>query len=137
MRLFDREAGDDTQLAAIIEGFGEEVQRKALVQYHPPDAGHRPLWGLLLLTRSALHVIYGHGENWATRMIHPSPARQEAMTIPKDTITAVDLPPPPTGIWRLLGSGTGIATVRTKEGAAIRLEVDDDGEALLKALFEA
>jgi len=134
MGLFGGESTSDTQLGAIIAGLGEEVERKTLVQYHPPDSSRRPLWGLLLLTRSALHIVYGHGENWATRILQSTATEQETIAIPKDTITSIEIPPAPSGIRRLFGGPTRIATVRTKDGSAIRLEVDEEGAALLRTM---
>jgi len=133
MGIFGKEANGDTQLQAIIAGLGEEVQQKALVQYYPPDSGRRPMWGLALLTQSTLHIVYGHGENWATRIIQSSTMEQETIAIPRDTIADVELPTAPTGIRRLFSGPTRVATVRTRDGDAVRLEIDDDGESLLRA----
>lgn len=133
MGLFGKEAHSGTELQAIIAGFGEEVEQKALVQFYPPDSGRRPLWGLALLTRSTLHIVYGHGENWATRMIQSSSIEQETIAIPRNSIVAVELPPTPTGIRRLFNGPTRVATVRTSDGSAVRLEIDDEGESLLRA----
>ena len=60
----DRTATSLDQLVAEVPG---PIEGRALVQFRSEEAPDQELWGLLLLTPDALHVVYGEGAGWVFR----------------------------------------------------------------------
>lgn len=66
----------------------------------------RPVWGLVFITDSTLYIEPGSSSSWLQRVItsRPTPQAQERIAIPIDSMTKVDIPPPKTGLRRILAA---------------------------------
>jgi hypothetical protein len=72
-----------------------------------------PRWSLIFLTDSALYIQHGSSENWFQRLftMRRTAEDQERVRIPVASVTRVIVPPPKTGIYRLLSSPEVLVTV--------------------------
>jgi hypothetical protein len=121
-------------LEELLERIGEEVEERALVTYRRDEPGAAPFWGLLLLTPTAMHVIYGEHQHWLDRVVRRGPATHHLITVPYDTVVKVELPPPGNFVQRLLRGPTRPATVRRRDGDSFVLELDRDAARLVETL---
>ena len=106
-----KETSPEEYWADVAEEIGEPVRAYALARIAdvagPEQTGMlapRPEWGLVFITDSALYVERGSPPNWFQRLVmnrqgHEAPTR-DAIRI--DSMTKVIIPPPRTGLRRIL-----------------------------------
>lgn len=132
-----KETSPEEYWAAIAEEVGEPVRAYALARLIDVDGPEqtgmfapRPEWGLVFITDSALYVERGSSQGWLQRLVTNRPAQQapERSTIPIDSMTEVIIPPPKTGLRRLLAAPETVVEIH-HEGTprALRLVLDQRG----------
>ncbi len=121
-------------LDSILAQIGEEIAGKALIQYVDDDTRQTRHWGLLLVTESAVHVVYGRTKNWFSRAFGDGTPEHTIISVPRTAITGVDLPPRRGFRQRMLYGRTGPATIHRALGSDLVLDVDQDAIALLESL---
>ena len=106
-----KETSPEEYWADVAEEVGEPVRAYALARIAdiagPEQTGMfapKPEWGLVFITDSALYVERGSTPNWFQRLVmnrqgHEAPTR-DAIRI--DSMTKVIIPPPRTGLRRIL-----------------------------------
>lgn len=133
MRQAGEDRGDEKRsLEGVLNDIDEEIEEQELVQYLPPGRTRHPLWGLLIITASALHVVYGQGSNWVGKLLRTGTTGHHRVTIRFDEIERVDLPPRGGLVRRLLRGPTRTALIVTANGEPLELEVDDSAARLVE-----
>ena len=132
-----KETSPEEYWAAIAEELGEPVRAYALARLIDVDGPEqtgmfapRPEWGLVFITDSALYVERGSSQGWLQRLVTSRPAQQapERSTIPIDSMTKVIIPPPKTGLRRILAAPETVVEIHHGGGRkALRLVLDQRG----------
>lgn len=123
---------DEQTLQSVLDGIDEQIEEQELVQYLVPGPKGRRLWGLLILTASSLHVVYGEGTNWLGKLLRAGTTAHQRITVAFDAIEGVDLPPRGGLLRRLIQGPTRTAVIATADGEALELEVDDRAARLVE-----
>lgn len=131
MKLFGR-GESERSLDDVVAEIGEEIERRALVQYLERDRMANPRWGLLILTDSSLHVIYGTGQNLVGKLLNQGAPQQRRSSIRLDEIDRIELPPRGSFLRRLVRGPTRTAILDVRERGRIELDVDDDGAEIVE-----
>lgn len=117
---------------SILASIDEEIKERALIAYVEDDRRATRSWGLLLSTEHSIHVVYGHGHNWIARMLGGGQPDHQIISVRRDSIDRIDLPPE-RGFWaRMVRGRTALATIHRTNGPAITLDVDTDAIEILE-----
>ncbi|MEE8441127.1 MAG: hypothetical protein V3S41_05345 [Spirochaetia bacterium] len=132
-----KETSPEEYWAAIAEEVGEPVRAFALARLVAIAESERtgmiapkPEWGLVYITNSALYIERGSTSSrlqqlFMTRHLHQAPER---ISIPVDSMTKVVIPPPKTGLRRILATPEIVVEIH-HEGTpgVLRLQLDRRG----------
>ncbi len=125
-------AHEQQSLDGLLRDIDEEIEEQELVQYVTGGPARRTLWGLLILTASSLHVVYGEGTNWLGRILRTGTIGHRRISVRFDEIERVDLPPRGGIVRRLIQGPTRTALIVTANGEPLELEVDDSAARLVE-----
>lgn len=124
--------GGGQSLDGVLGDIEEQVEEQELVQYLTAGRQSQPLWGLLILTASALHVVYGQGTNWLGKLLHTATPAHYRVSVRFDEIERIDLPPRGGLLRRLIQGPTRTASIVTADEHPLELEVDDRAARLVE-----
>ncbi|MFW6259992.1 MAG: hypothetical protein ACOC6J_00265 [Spirochaetota bacterium] len=127
----NRHDGDTQTLRGVLDDIDEQIEEQELVQYLAPGRTRHPLWGLLILTASSLVVVYGESPNVLRKLLRSGSVAHHRMTVRFDEIERIDLPPRGGLVRRLVQGPTRTASIVTRNGPPVKLEVDDPAARLV------
>jgi hypothetical protein len=132
--MFGMNRGGEGPLHGLLSQLDEEIEERALVQYRPEPSERKTYWGVLLLTSTRLHVIYGEGRNWFAKLVNTDQPQQEMESVSLESIERVDAPPAAGFFGRLIRGPTRTVTIERRDGAPIVLEIDAGAEHVVDEL---